>query len=161
MPRIYAEPFVIYGLFEASTGRCRYIGQTRNPNKRREQHFNPFRGKTLSIADPEFRILRKVADGENPSELENALIREHQSRGEADLNTSKSPFSFRSSSAYYTVLWQERDLLFRGFGEVGRALGCTAQTVQNYFRREGRLVHYDNGITLILKSWPSHFTPIK
>jgi hypothetical protein len=159
MARLHTESFVIYGLFDPQTGRCRYIGQTRSPRKREEQHRNPFRGKALNIPNAEFRILREVAADENPSVIENALIREYQTKGEADLNQHTRSFPFKGSSAYYTILWIEKDILFRGFGEVGRAIGSAAQTVKNHFADGDIRIQYDEGITLVLKSWPPYFNP--
>ena len=157
-PEPVRERIKIYGLFDRQTGRCYYVGQTRWTRKREQQHFNPFRGHARLVPNAEFRVLRDVLDHEDPKDIERQVIADYKAKGEATLNSDRPPENYRTS-AYYQIQWVERDVVFAGFGQAGRALGCTPQTVANHFRTGSRRVSFSDGVTLVLRSWPSYFTP--
>lgn len=158
MPKTFKEQIHLYGLFDAVTDICYYVGQTRNPAKRREQHFNPSRGKALKIPNAEFRLLRLVLPHQDPATEEENLIRYYRSIGQASMNSDEPAFNY-APSAYYLIHWEEQDITFRGFGEAGRRLGCTPQTIKNQFSSGVPRIKYRRNVTLTLKSWPHYFIP--
>jgi len=75
----------LYGLFDGS--RCRYIGQTANPERRLNKHkFGPA-GKIFKHG-PMILVALRFCDERNASRLEKQIVMAYKRKGQCDLNES-------------------------------------------------------------------------
>jgi hypothetical protein len=70
------EIYFVYGLFDKS-GMCQYVGQTKNPSKRKWAHLSK------RFVGLEFRVLRET-NQRNINRLESQIGTAYQRRGEAE-----------------------------------------------------------------------------
>lgn len=73
----------LYGLFDGS--RCRYVGQTCNPNKRLQNHVYKPSGKIFKHGPMKMKLLRSCSE-KKASRLEHQIVFAYRRKGQCDLN---------------------------------------------------------------------------
>lgn len=113
----------IYGLYDPRDGLCHYIGQTKNPGRRRGAHFGitastPISAWVMQVRasgdEPEFRILATVESAQEADETEVRMIAEGFAAGWPLLNRRGAPETKLS-------LTERREAEYRAFVEAVRA----------------------------------------
>ena len=133
----YEQHVYIYAIKEKyrKNNRILYVGQTINPKKRKEQHWNPIKGKFKNRKDCKFVILEKCSE-EIAHEKETSLIKHFKSLGQCEFNKKNGTKALRLGSAEIYV--PELRKTFRSNSEVARFFKCVPSTlgkVSDKFRK--------------------------
>lgn len=127
--KIFEGGYVIYGIFD-SAGRCHYVGQSVNHERRASIHFSsstsPFKGSAWTL-----RVLRQCTRGQ-ADRLETQIGTAYHRRGQAEYSKVFG-FSANRRLASPIIYIEGVPFAFCGYSSAKRFIGClSTETVMRH-----------------------------